>query len=99
MSCFLVLCIVFPLYERFKNFIPLLRSVVQSGPSSVFHRLDGLAVGILIFIRRSWSHKVVAGLWMLAGAESREALRIDLRGKAELVGQAALPFACDDAAL
>jgi hypothetical protein len=72
---------------------------VQSGPSSVFHRLDGLAVGILIFIRRSLSHKVFAGLCMLALAEFREVLRRDLPGKAELAGQAAVPFACDDASL
>src|SRR6266576_6066470 len=41
MSCFSVLCIVFLLYERLKNFIPSYwRGVVQSGPSS--HRAAGL---------------------------------------------------------
>src|ERR1035437_1313414 len=41
MSCLSVLCIVFLLYERLRNFIPAYRrSVVQSGPSS--HRQAGL---------------------------------------------------------
>jgi hypothetical protein len=40
----------------------------------VFHSLDGLAVGILIFIGRSLPHKLLAGLWMLALAEFREVL-------------------------
>jgi len=38
-------------------------------PCSVLHRLDCLAVGILIFIGRSLSYKLFAGLWMLALAE------------------------------
>ena len=33
---------------------------------SVLHRLDGLAFGILIFIRRSLPHQLFSGLWMLA---------------------------------
>ena len=65
----------------------------------MLHRLDGLAVGILIFIRRSLPHKLLAGLWMLALAEFREVLGRDGPGKAELPGQSALPFARDDAAL
>ena len=60
---------------------------------SVLHRLDGLAVGILIFIGRSLPHKLLAGLWMLALAEFREVFGRDRPGKAELLGQAALPFA------
>ncbi len=40
-----------------------------------------------------------AGLWMLALTEFREVLGGDGPGKAELRGQAPLPFACDDAAL
>ena len=68
-------------------------------PGSVLHRLDGLAVGILIFIGRSLSHKLLAGLWMLALAEFREVLGRDGPGKAELLGQSPLPFARDDAAL
>jgi hypothetical protein len=39
---------------------------------SVLHCLDGLAVGILIFIRRSLPHEFLAGLRMLALAESCE---------------------------
>ena len=66
---------------------------------SVLHRLDRLAVGILIFIGRSLPHKLLAGLWMLALAEFREVLGGDRPGKAELLGQSPLPFACDDAAL
>ena len=65
----------------------------------MLHRLDGLALGILIFIRRSLSHKLLAGLWMLALAEFRKVLGRDRPGKAELPGQPALPFARDDAAL
>ena len=44
-------------------------------------------------------HKLLAGLWMLALAEFREVLGRDSSGKAELLGQSALPFARDDAAL
>lgn len=55
-------------------------------PGSVLHRLDGLAVGILIFIRRSLSHKLLDGLGMLAQAEFREVLGRDRSGKAELPG-------------
>jgi hypothetical protein len=36
----------------------------------VLRCLDGLAVGILIFIRRSLPHELLAGLRMLAMAES-----------------------------
>src|SRR5208283_2008150 len=60
---------------------------------TVFHRLDGLAVGILIFIGRSLSHKLLAGLWMLALAESRKVLDGNGPGKAELLHQSPLPFA------
>jgi hypothetical protein len=68
-------------------------------PGPVLHRLDGLAVGILIFVRRSLPHKLVAGLWMLALAEFRKVLGRHRSGKAELPGQSALPFACYHAAL
>ena len=73
------------------------KSGIPSG--AMFHRRDGLAVGILIFIRRSLPNKLLVGLWMLALAEFREVLGGDGSGKAELRGQAALPFACDDTAL
>jgi hypothetical protein len=56
-------------------------------------------VCILIFIRRSMSHKLLAGLWMLPLAEFREVPGRDSAGKAELAGHTALPFAHDDAAL
>ena len=68
-------------------------------PGSVLHRLDGLAVGILIFIGRSLAHKLLARLWMLALAEFREVLSGDHPGQTELSGQSPLPFARDDAAL
>src|SRR5580704_1084242 len=66
---------------------------------TVFHRLDGLAVGILIFIGRSLSHKLLSGLWMLALAEFREVLFGDHPGQTELRCQSPLPFARDHAAL
>src|SRR5208283_2171974 len=66
---------------------------------AVLHRLDGLAVGILIFIRRSLAHKLLSGLWMLALAEFRKVIGRDRPGEAELPGQSPLPFACDHAAL
>ena len=44
-------------------------------------------------------NKLLARLRMLALAEFREVFGGDGSGKAELRGQAALPFACDDAAL
>jgi hypothetical protein len=53
---------------------------------TVFHRLDGLAVGILIFIGRSLSHKLLASPWMLALAEFRKVLGRNSAGKAELSG-------------
>src|SRR5208282_5235810 len=65
--------------------------------SPVLHRLDGLAVGISIFIRRSLSHKLLAGMWMLPLAEFREVFGRDSTGKAELAHHTALPFAHDDA--
>ena len=68
-------------------------------PGAMFHRFDGLAVGVLIFIRRSLAHKLLAGLRMLALTEFREILGGNGPGKAELRGQAALPLACNDAAL
>ena len=39
---------------------------------SVFHRLDGFAIGIPIFIRRPLSHKLIAGLGMRPLAQFRE---------------------------
>src|ERR1019366_861999 len=68
-------------------------------PGSVLHCLDGLALSILIFIRRSLSDKLLAGLWMLALAEFGEVLGRDRPGKAELPGLAAVPFAPDPAAV
>ena len=43
------------------------------------------------------SHKLLAGLWMLALAEFREVLGGNGLGKAELLDQSPLPFARDDA--
>ena len=65
----------------------------------MLHRLDGLAVCILIFIRCSLPHELLAGLRVLALAEFCEVLGGDCPGKAELPCQTALPFARDDAAL
>jgi len=42
-------------------------SRVPTGP--VFHRFNGLAVGVLIFIRRSLPYQLFVGLRMLALAE------------------------------
>src|ERR1035441_7866345 len=50
-------------------------------------------------MRRSLSHKLLSGLWMLALAEFCKVVGGDHPGKAELPGHAALPFARDDAAL
>ena len=55
-------------------------------PGPVLHRLDGLAVGILVFIGRSLANKLLAGLRMLTLAEFREVLGGDRSGKAELRG-------------
>src|SRR5450755_2867935 len=49
---------------------------------SMLHHLDAIAVSILIFIRRSLSHNLLAGLCMLALAEFREVLGRDRPGKA-----------------
>ncbi len=45
------------------------------------------------------SHKLLAGLWMLALAKFRKVLGRNGLGKAELRDQSSLPFARDDAAL
>jgi hypothetical protein len=68
-------------------------------PGPMFHCLDSLAISILIFIRRSLSHKLLACLWMLALAEFSKVLRGNRPSKAELLDQSPLPFARDDAAL
>src|SRR5271166_222975 len=73
------------------------KSGIPSG--AMLHRRDGLAVGVLIFIRRSLLHKLLAGLRMLALAEFRKVFGGDRPGEAELRGQSALPLACDDATL
>jgi hypothetical protein len=51
---------------------------------SVLHCLDGLAVGILILIRRSLPHELLAGLRMLALAEPCEVFGRHSPGKAEM---------------
>src|SRR6202140_4866859 len=66
---------------------------------SMLHRLDPLAVGILIFIGRPLPHKLLSGLWMLALAEFREVLGRNCPGKSEAFRQSPLPFASDDALL
>jgi hypothetical protein len=66
---------------------------------SMLHRLDPLAVGILIFIGRSLPHELLPGLRMLALAEFLEVFGRDRFGKAELLGEAALPLPCYDSAL
>ena len=66
---------------------------IPSGP--VLHRLDGLSVGILIFVGRSLSNKLFAGLWVLALAELSKVLGRNRTGKAELRGQTPLPLARD----
>ena len=53
----------------------------------MLHRFDGLPLGVLIFIGRSLSHKLLAGLWMLALAGFRKVLGGNGLGKAELRDQ------------
>ena len=49
---------------------------------SMLHHLEVIAGSILMFIPRSLSHNLLAGLWMLAMAEFREVLGRDRPGKA-----------------
>src|ERR1035441_7590274 len=72
-------------------------SRVPTGP--VFHRFNGLAVGVLIYIRRSLPYQLFVGLRMLSLAEFGKILGGDGPGKTELRGQAALPRARNHAAL
>ena len=65
----------------------------------MLHRLDSFPVCILILMRRSLPYKLLGGLWMLALAEFREVFGRDGFGKAELLGEAALPLPCCDSAL
>ncbi len=68
-------------------------------PGPVFHRFNGLAVGALIFIRRSLPYQLFVGFRMLALAEFGKILGGDGPGKTELRGQAALPLARNHAPL
>ena len=70
---------------------------VPSG--AMLHRLDGLAVGVLVFVGRSLANKLFACLRVLALAELRKILGRNRTGKAELCGETALPLARDHAAL
>ena len=60
---------------------------------AMLHRLDGLAVGILVFIGSALADKLLAGGRMLALAESGKILGGNRSGKAELRGKPALPLA------
>lgn len=50
----------------------------------MLHRFDSLAVRILIFVRGTLAHKLLAALWMLPLAESREIFSGNSTGNAEL---------------
>ena len=53
----------------------------------------------MILVRRSLSHQLLSGLWMLALAEFRKVLGRNCPGKSEAFRQSPLPFASDDALL
>src|SRR5579864_7343569 len=61
-------------------------------PGSVLHRFDGVVVCILVFIRRSLPHKLLAGLWMLALTEFRKVIGRDRSARPEPPGQSPLPL-------
>jgi len=65
----------------------------------MLHGFDSFAVCILIFIGGALANKLLASGRMLALAEFCKVLGGDRSGKAELPGQPALPFACNDPAL
>ena len=60
---------------------------------TMLHCLDGLAVGILVFIGGALANKLLAGGRMLALAELRKVLGGNRSSKAELRSKPALPFA------
>jgi len=69
--------------EPCKASSPALQIETLQSESTSTLSMNRLAVGILIFIRRSLPHKLFAGLWILALAEFREVLGRDRPGKAE----------------
>jgi hypothetical protein len=70
---------------------------VPSG--AMLHRLDGLAVRILVFVRRSLANKLFACLRVLALAELGKILSRDSTGKSQLCSETTLPLAGNDTAL
>jgi hypothetical protein len=66
---------------------------------AMLHRLDGLAICILVFIRCPLADKLLAGLRILTLTELGEVLGGDCSGKAELRCKLALQFTLDYAAL
>ena len=65
----------------------------------MLHGLDGLAVRILVFIRRSLANKLFACFRMLPLAQLGEILCRDPTGNSQLRSETALPLAGNDAAL
>ena len=65
----------------------------------MFHRLDGFAIRIRVFVGGSLPHKLLASLWVLALTEPREFVCGNRPGQSEVFSQATLPFAGDFAAL
>ena len=64
----------------------------------MLHCLDGLAIGILVFIGGALANKLFAGHRMLSLAELCKVLGRNRSGEAELRSKPALPFARNHAA-
>jgi hypothetical protein len=68
-------------------------------PSAMLHRFDGLAIRILVFVRRSLANKLFACLRVLALAELGEILCRNRTGKPQRCCEPALPLAGNDSPL
>jgi hypothetical protein len=68
-------------------------------PGAMLHRLDGLAVRILVFVRRSLANQLFACLRVLALTEVGKILSRNRTGKPQVCCETALPLAGNDAAL
>src|ERR1039458_8582928 len=64
----------------------------------MLHRLDGLSIGILVFIGGALANKLLSGHWMLSLAQLGKVLGRDRSSKTELLSKPALPFARNHAA-
>jgi hypothetical protein len=65
----------------------------------VLHGLDGFSVRIRVLLPRAMAYQLLAGVGVLAFAQTREMLRVDSTVKPVSFGQLAVPLANNNVAL